>query len=1760
MDARKIPKKQNKRLREEFSGVRKPEKEKRAREGDEPNPSGHSPSQGMFQATPASDKSNEVTSAGCGGTSGDGEEQHSDAGQLWEAWTEPGRTPKAASGTPEGGGCAAAGGPTASPGGTETGDSGTTAGGDRNVHNWRVGTIGKFEPVRSLDREAIERAKGFLNAVMQSGAAAPRLSQLCDARTFNQMCWRARTEGYLTDQERGQEKLDAWTAEDIMVFFERLLDIQSTKSRGFSAVRQCLQQLQQLEFNISRESETKTEELLAKIQGIGDTTIGKTAQTLSFDDDKFGDALKSIRDMILARLSGQMNAADTQRQAGRSERSRKMGIYIRQELESHLSNYDTIQALLIGWHKIAMRFHESHVLDMCLESTEKDWVATTGVKTDKKQSASQFSRTSASSTGTGGAGVGNGKPKGPSADLACRVCGLKGHPAEKCRYSKHPNANHTEKAWKDSRFGRLFAKCSEHNREGFGAWTILPRRWKIDQTTSNWENKPRLIAHTGKGKRVACHQCVCASSEWRKDKLPGSESIDVMQRTMYRDLTMDVDLYTDYEYGSDTAVSINLAIDSQSVPSNFINRRVRQLLGAHARTRIMAKDDCRIVCSVFEGECVSACEECTIAIGICDTTEKRKRFFNVTAYVIDSPQDVTIGTQAMIQNADLTRYLLEGITACREVEVARYHTREAVLEVLAPNETTHSAAADNSMRDRKVRATANHRAALHQGDSDQRSTVTGRKRLRLLQQANGHNMLPAYQQSGKAHDRPMCEDSETDIVYSSVSTDRIAGVSTREQDVTDNNRLPSKLYGDEEMLRQTREILETHAGVFSRDLRQQAADITSMSIEVNKALWEKPENRRSPRIQSELKSTEIRRQVDNMLRAGVITPSKAAFYSQVLLVKKSDGSWRFCVDYRRLNQATTLSSWPIPNITALIERLGSRRAQYFGVMDLTKGYYQAPLRQESRSFSAFITPQGIYEWTRVAMGLCGAPSYFQQQMQSVVLEGLVYQVCEVYLDDIIVFGTTAQDYLANVATVLSALERYNITVNPDKCRFGLEEVEFVGHTFNREGKSFTRAKLQKAVDFPTPGTQGELRSFLGVANYFRDHIREFSMITAPLQAMIDRTDYRKSRKIQWNAQEPGERALRKLKQAINECPTLFFIENSLPVHLFTDASDVGFGAYLCQRGGNGTEVPIAFMSRIFTETQRRWSVPEREAYGLYAAIKKFDYLIRDRRFTLHTDHANLIYIRDSGSPKIIRWKLELQEHDFELVHVPGKDNHIADYMSRNELAAIDDYVPESTAICSYLASLRARAMPEGTDKLTVKYTKEGIPQEYYGQIGKVHNALVGHHGVQNTLRKLQESGVVWKYQRHHVKQFIKECDVCQKMDRTSFTVNTNPYTTGGYRPFEVLNVDTLGGMEPDTEGNKYAVVIIDTFSRFAAVYPVKDTTAESAADAIIKHMGIFVTTPCIIKHDGGPDYGNKIVGQLIEMVGAERLETVAHSHEENSIVERANKEIARWLREILYDKGKTKSCWSQMIPFAMRIHNATLIETIGYSPAEIVFGTAVTADTRIFLPRAQSVDESIDEYMKKRLMQQETAVSVAKKRQEEHDLHHISSKQVVETKYSAGDLVLLAWPITRMSPNGRPSKLDALYRGPYKVLGGKDGVYQLLDLVTGKPLDNKSVHALKPFYYDSTRTDPLQVALKDNPEMYLVEEVLNHRGVWSRKDTLMFRVKWRGFSESENTWEPWHFLRDTAELHAYLRKVNRSKFIPKKITSTEGEVITDNPK
>ena len=1158
------------------------------------------------------------------------------------------------------------------------------------------------------------------------------------------------------------------------------------------------------------------------------------------------------------------------------------------------------------------------------------------------------------------------------------------------------------------------------------------------------------------------------------------------------------------------------------------------------------------VCACFTDECRSVTEEVEFIMRVYDNKVNKFKYFNIRAYVIDSPQDVTIGTHALSRSDKLRRYLNDMLLLRSDTEAHQRNTCEEI----------------NSEEEAEVQALTrllNRKSTVIYRPVGVAVSVTGRdkkskRKRRGIEKRNSQLRIAAWHPEGKHVGKGDGDKVDTDPVQDDLADGeetvlKNASIDGPELDVADMNNIPTKIHGEADLLTAQRTLCEEYTDIFSRELRNEPAKIEPMTIEVDTTKWWLPENKRPQRIQSVSKTEETREQVKNFMAANVVEKSAASHHSHVLLVKKPNGTWRFCIDYRRLNYATKLPALPIPNITQMLERLGQKRAHYFAVFDMTKGYYQAPLAKSSREYSAFITSDGVYQWKRVAMGLCGAPGYFQQQMASRVLSGLIYDICEVYMDDIIIFGRTKAEYLKNLRAVMKALRAHNITVNPDKCRLGLHEVEFVGHTINQHGKSFTRAKLQEVVDFPKPKTQGELRSFLGLANYFRDHIRNFSLITAPLHGLVQHVGYTKARVVRWT-DETGK-AFDQLRHAINECPTLFFADPQLPIHLYTDASDVGFGMYLCQRKADGKDIPIGFMSRTFNDVQKRWAVNEREAYGIYEGIKKFDYLIRDTKFTLHTDHANLTFIRDSGSSKVIRWKLELQEHDFTLVHVPGKDNVIADYMSRNPDAPMDGYVPSTESLCKYLAWMRIddTATENATEvaRCNIRHTFDTIPETQYRDIQRIHNEVEGHHGVENTMAKLVASGKKWPYQRQHVERFVAQCDTCQKMEERRVVVNSRPYTTGGYRPHEQISLDTIGPLPEDDKGNKYAIVIIDSFSRFLAVYPTPNDDAIAAAKALLQHMGTFLVTPCELKSDRGSAFVSNVITQFLDLVGTDRIETLAYSHQENSIVERANKEVNRWLRDCLYVKRKQKGEWSSMIPFVTRIHNATLISTLGCSPSDIIFGHAVTGDPRIFLPRTPTIDEEIDTFLARRLEDQEMAIASAQSMQRKHHVEHMGSKPMHETEYAVDSYVLLAWPVDRLNLR-RPTKLDSIYRGPYKVLKVDNGVYTLLDLVSGKSLPPKGVHALKPFDYDPARTDPVAIALKDYPEHFLVQEIVDFRGSWTRRSTLTFKVRWVGYAEAYDTWETWEFLRDNEALHRYLIRKNRRDLIPKKIVQSEQDV------
>jgi hypothetical protein len=209
----------------------------------------------------------------------------------------------------------------------------------------------------------------------------------------------------------------------------------------------------------------------------------------------------------------------------------------------------------------------------------------------------------------------------------------------------------------------------------------------------------------------------------------------------------------------------------------------------------------------------------------------------------------------------------------------------------------------------------------------------------------------------------------------------------------------------------------------------------------------------------------------------------------VTLAKKPNGKWRFCIDFRQLNECSGNMGWPLPKIKEVLIRLGATKAKYFGTIDLTAGYHQARLHPNSRKYTTFKTYAGSYQWTRVPFGLKGAPSYFQAQM-ALALEDLVERICELYVDDFVIYGRTEEEFVENLRTVLERLESLGITVNPAKCKFGLREVEYVGHVINEHGKTMSDDKRRKVLDFPRPATQKQLRSYLGLVNYFRDHLRD----------------------------------------------------------------------------------------------------------------------------------------------------------------------------------------------------------------------------------------------------------------------------------------------------------------------------------------------------------------------------------------------------------------------------------------------------------------------------------------------------------------------------------------------------------------------------------------------------------------------------------------------------------------------------------------------
>jgi hypothetical protein len=248
----------------------------------------------------------------------------------------------------------------------------------------------------------------------------------------------------------------------------------------------------------------------------------------------------------------------------------------------------------------------------------------------------------------------------------------------------------------------------------------------------------------------------------------------------------------------------------------------------------------------------------------------------------------------------------------------------------------------------------------------------------------------------------------------------------------------------------------------------------------------------------------------------------------------------------------------IPRIKELLHRIGAKKAKYYCVMDLTSGYHQTPVDPESIKYTAFVTSAGVFEWVRVPMGLKRAPTYFQREMSNTVLGGLIEYGVELYIDDCIVYGGTEEELVQNLRKVFERFKAFNVTLNPKKCRFGCQSIEYVGHVIDKDGIRLTRSKIEQVLNFETPVVLKDLASFIGLVIWFGDHISHLADELKPLREM--EAEARKSKKLKWT--EERRQRFEKIKRLVNELPTLYFLNDTGTVRVYTDASDYAIGG-LC---------------------------------------------------------------------------------------------------------------------------------------------------------------------------------------------------------------------------------------------------------------------------------------------------------------------------------------------------------------------------------------------------------------------------------------------------------------------------------------------------------------------------------------------------------------------------------------------------------------------
>ena len=837
----------------------------------------------------------------------------------------------------------------------------------------------------------------------------------------------------------------------------------------------------------------------------------------------------------------------------------------------------------------------------------------------------------------------------------------------------------------------------------------------------------------------------------------------------------------------------------------------------------------------------------------------------------------------------------------------------------------------------------------------------------------------------------------------------------------------------------------------------------------------------------------------------------SAIASPLVIAPKATSPYiRFCGDYRAINEFITIPKHPIPVVQHELTK--ASQFKVFVDLDMTNSFHQIPLSEESSNLLSVQTPWGLVRPKFLPEGVGPASGI----LQSIVKDIFDFQDFPdwtiVIFDNFLVLANDYEDAANKLERVIARCAEFGVVLKIKKSFIGHEKVTFFGYEVTHGRWQLSDSRKEAIEALPFPKSKKEMQSFLGAALFFHNHIPDYSQWAAKLyETTHDGFSWDRST---WKFDY--EEHFDKFKQHVKNACTLYFPRYDLPWVVRCDASEHAVGAILFQVHTNpdGTleHQPIAFSSKRFSEPAQKWDAYKREAYAIYHSVHSFSWYLRGKEFLVETDHRNLQWIETSQSPIVCRWRALLQSFHFKIRHIPGRENKVADWMSRpalNLLHSCQYLCRECSApgSCAPIRSTRpVQPSPTQSSPVQPSTTQSSpvqtgpVPRSVDSMLQEVHGGRNLHYGVYHTWSTAKRRFPDANISIEACRNFVRECPLCQKCRATGIKgleARTLSLKPDSYR--RTVGVDYVTITPVDENGNGCAILVVEHFSHFPTVYPAKDYTAETAAIALFKHYcsgGLFDQ----LAHDPGSAFMSAVVRQLNQWFGIYQKVSLVGRHQSNGC-EGTGKQLLRHLTTLVLDT-RLYNKWSSdtVLPWInFMLASYPTEETGGFTPFQLRYGTLDASYFR--LPGTLTLENGVKPHQLIKALDENL--------QHIRSLSHKFQQLLAEERrkadanissYVKGDLILFN---PREKPSDHlPTKLSPNWLGPYQVISQEKNDVRVKHIV----LHSEAVFhvdRIKPFI--GSYEQALEIARHDQHQ-YRIESINYFTGNPFVRSSMTFHV------------------------------------------------------